>query len=40
MLTAVLAAADWDGGDDTEPVGWNKNGRTGEWRPPPGSTPG
>lgn len=29
---AVLAAAAWDGADDTEPPGWNRNGQTGEWR--------
>lgn len=29
---AVVAAAMWDGSDDTEPEGWNKNGQTGEWR--------
>jgi hypothetical protein len=31
---AVLAAAAWDGADDTEPGGWNKNTQTGEWREP------
>ena len=34
LLAAVLAAAEWDGADNTEPVGWNKNGQTGEWRAP------
>jgi hypothetical protein len=34
LLAAVLAASAWDGGDDTEPPGWNKNGQTGEWREP------
>jgi len=33
-VAAVLAAHAWDGSDDTEPVGWNKNGQTGEWREP------
>lgn len=32
FLTAVFAALEWDGSDDTEPVGWNKNNQTGEWR--------
>lgn len=33
--TAVLlAAAMWDGSDDTEPLGWNKNLQTREWREP------
>jgi hypothetical protein len=34
LLRAVQAAAEWDGGDDTDPFGWNKNGQTGEWREP------
>lgn len=34
LLRAVSAAAEWDGGDGTEPEGWNKNGQTGEWRAP------
>jgi hypothetical protein len=34
LLAAVAAAFAWDGSDDTEPVGWNKNGETGEWRAP------
>jgi hypothetical protein len=34
LQRAVLAAWAWDGADDTEPVGWNKNGQTGEWRAP------
>ncbi len=34
LLLAVLAANAWDGADDTEPDGWNKNGQTGEWREP------
>lgn len=29
---AALAAFAWDGSDNTEPAGWNKNGQTGEWR--------
>lgn len=34
LLRAAAAAYAWDGALDTEPVGWNKNGQTGEWRPP------
>lgn len=34
LVTAVLAAHAWDGADDTEPEGWNKNGQTGECREP------
>lgn len=34
FTAAVLAAAQWDGADKTEPEGWNKNGQTGEWREP------
>jgi hypothetical protein len=34
LLSAVLAANAWDGADDTEPLGWNKNGQTREWREP------
>jgi hypothetical protein len=34
LARAVLAAAVWDGSDDTEPEGWNKNIQTGEWREP------
>jgi hypothetical protein len=34
LIRAVTAAAEWDGGDGTEPAGWNKNGQTGEWRKP------
>lgn len=33
LLRAAHAVAEWDGADDTEPAGWNKNGQTGEWRP-------
>jgi len=32
LVRAVQAAVEWDGGDRTEPEGWNKNGQTGEWR--------
>ena len=32
LLAAVTAASAWNGADDTEPVGWNKNGQTQEWR--------
>jgi hypothetical protein len=32
LWRAVLAAAAWDGADDTEPEGWSKNIQTGEWR--------
>lgn len=31
-VTAVLAAYAWDGANGTEPVGWNKNGQSQEWR--------
>jgi hypothetical protein len=34
LVRAVQAAVEWDGGDRTEPEGWNKNGQTGEWRAP------
>lgn len=34
FVRCVLAALAWDGAEGTEPVGWNKNGQTGEWRPP------
>lgn len=33
LLRVAYAVAEWDGADDTEPAGWNKNGQTGEWRP-------
>lgn len=36
LLIAAAAALAWDGALDTEPVGWNKNGQTGEWRSPDG----
>jgi hypothetical protein len=32
LLRAAAAACAWDGALDTEPLGWNKNGQTGEWR--------
>lgn len=32
LLRAVRAALEWDGGDDTEPPGWDKNAMTGEYR--------
>jgi hypothetical protein len=32
LIRAVQAVTDWDGGDDTDPAGWSKNGQTGEWR--------
>lgn len=34
FTAAVLAARAWDGADGTEPVGWNKNNQTGDWREP------
>jgi hypothetical protein len=34
LLAAVAAARAWDGAQDTEPAGWNKNGQTQEWREP------
>lgn len=34
LAAAVLAARTWDGSDDSEPEGWNKNIQTQEWRPP------
>ncbi len=34
LLRAAAAALAWDGALDTDPVGWNKNGQTGEWRAP------
>jgi hypothetical protein len=36
FIAAVLAAMAWDGADETEPEGWNKNVQTGEWREPEG----
>lgn len=30
FLRTMLAAIAWDGSLDTDPVGWNKNGQTGE----------
>lgn len=35
LIKAVIAALAWDGGDDTEPEGWNKNVFTQEWRESP-----
>lgn len=32
FMAAVLAATMWDGQDGTEPLGWNKNGQTQEFR--------
>ena len=32
LLRAVAAAAEWDGADDTDPAGWDKNIQTGETR--------
>lgn len=32
LVAATLAGLAWDGGDDTEPEGWVKNGQTGEFR--------
>lgn len=34
LVRAVGAAMAWDGAEDTEPEGWNKNGQTQEWREP------
>lgn len=34
FTAAVTAAAMWDGAADTEPLGWNKNGQTQQWRKP------
>lgn len=31
LLQTVKAALDWDGEDDTEPLGWDKNAFTGEY---------
>lgn len=31
LLRAVSAALEWDGADDTDPVGWDKNALTGEY---------
>lgn len=39
LLRTIVAALAWSGADDTEPVGWNKNGQTGEWRSPEGAGP-
>jgi hypothetical protein len=32
LFAAIRAAQEWDGSDDTEPIGWNRNNLTGEWR--------
>lgn len=32
LIITLLAVADWDGGQDTEPDGWLKNGQTEEVR--------
>lgn len=34
LIATVLAALAWDGADDTDPPGWNKNLQTGELREP------
>jgi hypothetical protein len=34
FMAALLAAAMWDGSDDTEPLGWNRNLQTQQWREP------
>jgi hypothetical protein len=34
FLAAVLAATMWDPAEEAEPLGWNKNGQTGEHRAP------
>lgn len=34
LMRTVAAAMEWDGAVGTDPVGWNKNGQTGEWRSP------
>ncbi|TCO57164.1 hypothetical protein [Actinocrispum wychmicini] len=34
LLRTFLAAHAWDGALDGEPLDWNKNGQTGEWREP------
>lgn len=31
LLRAIAGAADWDGADDTSPVGWDRNASTGEY---------
>ena len=33
-MAVLLAAAMWDGGDESEPYGWNKNLQSGHWREP------
>jgi hypothetical protein len=34
FIVVMLAAYAWDGSLNSEPLGWNKNGQTGEWRAP------
>jgi hypothetical protein len=34
LLAVIAAVRAWNGAQDTEPDGWNKNGQTGEWREP------
>lgn len=34
LLRAVMAARDWDGGDGTEPEGWDKDAMTGRYARP------
>lgn len=33
-MAVLLAAALWEGSDDSEPLGWNKNLQTQAWREP------
>ncbi len=35
FIVVMLAAFAWDGALDSEPLGWNKNGQTGERRKEP-----
>jgi hypothetical protein len=34
FLRTIEAAVNWDGADDTEPEGWDKNAKTGEYANP------
>lgn len=34
FAAAALAGLAWSGRDGSEPLGWNKNGQSDEWRPP------
>jgi hypothetical protein len=34
FLRTIDAAVNWDGADDTEPEGWDKNARTGKYAHP------